>query len=173
MTTAVNRVREVNMKLYYSVGLRPATSHPTRSRIPSCAGWAGPILRVLYIPHSIIILVYNVEILLIFHDHKIYGNQESVKWKHHLFYMYVLLNSVFIVSFWPFCPGMHPGIIGACKEDLAALATIWWTSLSYWGLATLIYGEGGFLLVITRLLKSLAKRLTIPPNVRVAYEQSQ
>ena len=84
--------------------LRPATSHSTGFRIP----------------HYIIILVNIVETLLIFYDHKILWDQESIKWERRLFYMYSLLYSVYIVTFWPFCQGIHQGIIDACKEDLVA-----------------------------------------------------
>ena len=95
----------------FTLGLRLATSHPAVSYIPSRA---GP--RVLHIPHSIIILLHNVDIPLICYDHVILWDSRE----RHLFHIYSLANSVFIVIIRPFCQGMHPGIIDACNEDLVS-----------------------------------------------------
>ena len=77
------------------------TRAPSRNG-PSC-GILHPIPRVLHIPHSIIILVYNVEILLIFYGHKIlYGSRERKVKDSSILYVYLVIQ--YSLSFFTFLP---------------------------------------------------------------------
>ena len=118
-----------------TVRVRPASSHPAGSRIPSCdgwdAGWAGPIPRVLHISHSVMILLYNVEIQIIFYDHIILWESRVRKVKaSSMLYVFIVKFSI-NCQYSTFCQGMHPGIIDACFLILFSLATFRWPFLAY------------------------------------------